>query len=185
MRRDSRFAGRGRVRLNQYQTRTDAKGRYLFRNIPEGEYDLSLDGKQPARRLQSRAAASIHLTLNGDQPKKNQLEGFCRCDTIAGRVASCWKKAMAKADALDLSGIPICAGRFCQLRRGKDGSFAFYNLEPGPHTIRLLDGSVCRGGLRRWRRPLKSQSLCRSTARFPDVAFRIKTRDKDILFQDN
>ena len=65
---------------------------------------------------------------------------------------------------------------------GKDGAFAFYNLMPGKHTVRLLAERLTEG--------LALNSPAEITVELPldrsvsDLVFRLKRQDKEIIFQD-
>ena len=165
------------AQLNSYQTQTDAKGRYVFRNVPAGEYELSLvESSLPADC--KAAQPPLRLTLEEGSRKRTALK-ILPLHTIAGRVLC--ERSDGSVEALNLNGIALSLDGFVT-GAGKDGAFAFYNLTPGRHTVRLLAERLPEG--------LALNSPAEITVELPfdrsvsDLVFRLKRQDKEIIFQD-
>lgn len=130
--------GRGvagaRVKLGPYSTDTDAAGLYVFRHVPRGEYELSLDpdllpadfawdghGETVGTRPGARLAADLRVT------PLNALHGRVYVD----------RDANGRYDAGE--GVP---GAVVQLggrltAADQQGAYSFFNVWPDTYTIRL------------------------------------------------
>src|SRR5262249_30224301 len=122
------------VKLNDYQTRTDEQGRYAFRHVPGGSYEISLErGSLPA----DYEAGDLGRRLTPNGRSRAQVDfRVIPLNTITGRVY-CDKNGNGVCDAGE--GVP---GAVLHLNghatsTDEEGVFTFYNNEPGQYTIRL------------------------------------------------
>ena len=169
----------GIVRLNEYQTQTDAKGCYIFRRVPAGEYELSLlESSLPADC--KAAQPPLHLALDERSRKLIPLR-ILPLHTITGRVY-CDLNGNGKLDAgEELGGIAVSINGFVTATT-KEGTFAFYNMEPGKYTVRLLTKQLPEN--------LTMDSPAEISVELPldhsvsGIAFRLRAHEKDILFQE-
>jgi protocatechuate 3,4-dioxygenase beta subunit len=167
------------VSLNGYRTMTDARGGYQFRHLPSGTYQLRLE--EASLPADYRAADGVRqLTVNPKTRQEvdlrvtplNAITGTVYCDLDGdGRLDV--GEGVGKA-VLHLDGFVTASN--------DDGSFGFYNLEPGEYTIRL-DAERLPAGLLPVSPPEVSLRLP------PDrpvtgVSFLLARREKEIIFQE-
>jgi hypothetical protein len=123
-----------RVKLGPYATQTDASGTYVFRHVPRGQYELTLDqdllpadfawdgrGEAVATRPGARIGADLRVT------PLNALHGRVYVD----------RDGNGRYDAGE--GVP---GAVLQLggrltAADQQGAYSFFNVWPGTYTIQL------------------------------------------------
>jgi hypothetical protein len=123
-----------RVRLGRYHVDTGADGRYVFRNVPRGDYELALvsahlpaDYAWDGRRVQLALTAFTNVTADLVAVPLNSIHGRVYVD----------RNRNGRYDAPEgLARVVLHLGD--QLTSANDdGSFSFYNVNPGTYNVRL------------------------------------------------
>ena len=123
------------VRLGGYWTMTDDRGQYAIHNIPSGTYEVRLDDK------------SMPADYKADTRKQDlEIDGRSRfvldlhvipLNAVTGRVYLD-KNNDGKEDAEEaIEAVAVLLDNF-PTATDRDGSFGFYNVEPGAHTVKLV-----------------------------------------------
>ncbi|MDO8682554.1 MAG: stalk domain-containing protein [Armatimonadota bacterium] len=167
------------VQLGAYRTVADEGGRYLFRHVPRGTYEICLDNENlPADYKGDETPRLIDIT----SASREQIDlRAVPLNTITGR-AYCDQNGDGKYDPDEgVAGIVIHVAGFATVT-GSDGSFSFYNLEPGSHTIsldtdRLLAGFVPAS-------PVEITVDLLPDRPMSGITFRLLKREKEIVFQE-
>ncbi|HYO15013.1 MAG TPA: hypothetical protein VE685_17605 [Thermoanaerobaculia bacterium] len=130
------------VQLGPWRTLTDDVGRFAFRHVPRGRYEISVaeeslpagyepGGGRRAVEVAGRGAVEVELPL----VPLGEVRGSVYVDRDGdGR----------RGPGEEVSGVVLLLdGR--ATASGADGSFGFYNLEPGTHELRIDVGRLPRG----------------------------------------
>jgi len=123
-----------RVKLGSYTTDTDPKGGYLFKNVPRGDYDLTIDPEYlPADYAWDGRQLPLALTWSS-RTEADLL--VAPLNAIHGRVYAD-RNANGRFD----SGEGV-AGAVVHLQdrvtsTDQYGAYSFYNLWPGSYTLRI------------------------------------------------
>ena len=127
------FAG-AIVRLNGYRVATDDKGWYTCDSLPSGPYHISLDeGSLPADYRVGEGSQKMELAYN----TRTQLDfHVVPLNTISGQVFCDTKTKDKSSPAQSMAGLVIRLGDLVTTTN-EDGSFGFYNVEPGQHIVKL------------------------------------------------
>jgi hypothetical protein len=128
------IAGIG-VRLGQYRTASDERGRYTFSKLPRGDYDVSLDEETlPASYASGSVRRSVSVTGGSRHQVDlvivplNAIHGYVYCD-------------VNRNGALDAGEeVPFVAVRLGDrvTATDQDGAFTFGNVEPGEYRVSLV-----------------------------------------------
>ncbi|HEY3052773.1 MAG TPA: hypothetical protein VGK04_05220 [Thermoanaerobaculia bacterium] len=166
------------VRLGRYLTVTDPKGVYVFEHVPPGIYRLSLDSKGvPAGYVARTGERPIEVRRGVDQQidwtvvqATGLLRGIVFIDK--NRNGEVDPGEMLPGATLILDGHTTATGA--------DGWFAFYNLPPGTHKVRL--------DLTRLPPSVSAAAATEYQVSFPHaetmtVMFRLIEKPKEIQFQ--
>jgi hypothetical protein len=122
------------IRLGDYQTRTDDDGKYVFNNIPAGEYEFYvLESSLPADVKSLDRAEKIQLKYN---TKLYRTLRVVPLHAIAGRVYVDANGNGVYDLGEEMQNAVVALNDF-STATSKDGSFAFHNVDPGKHTIRI------------------------------------------------
>jgi len=114
---------------------TDDRGQYAIHNIPSGTYEVRLDDK------------SMPADYKADTRKQDlEIDGRSRfvldlhvipLNAVTGRVYLD-KNNDGKEDAEEaIEAVAVLLDNF-PTATDRDGSFGFYNVEPGAHTVKLV-----------------------------------------------
>ncbi len=164
------------VRLSNFRAVTDERGRYAFRDVPKGGYEISLDNDSlpadfTAREEPRRMAISNRSreTVNFTVVPLNSILGRVVVD---GENPSTDKPEGAEGAALRLGTQATVTDR--------DGTFGFYNVEPGKLTV-ALDTSRLSGD---WE---AASPTTQTVEVLPDkttsgLVFHIRRREKPVVF---
>jgi hypothetical protein len=124
-----------RVKLGQYTTETTRDGRYTFRNVPRGEYDLALDAQfLPAdyawddRRQHLAVTPAYHENIDLRVAPLNTVHGRIYCD----------RNGNGRFDAGEAAiGVPVQLADHVTVT-DTDGAYSFYNVWPGSYVVHLV-----------------------------------------------
>lgn len=167
-----------RVKLGRYQVDTGSDGRYVFRNVPRGDYELALvpaylpaDYAWDGRRVQLALTAFTNVTADLVAVPLNSIHGRVYVDRNRnGR----FDPTEGLARAVIYLGERITSA-------GDEGTFSFYNVSPGQHIVRLhgekLPPDVEAGG------PVERLIELEDGGPATDVEFRLLPKVKPIIFQ--
>ena len=150
------------VRLGGYQMLTDMQGRYRFRHVPAGAYELGLMEENLPTDYKADSAP-IKLTLDGRARRMVDLHAL-PLRMIGGRV---WWDKNGNGSFEPGEGMKNIVLHLddAVTMTGDDGSFAFYNIAPGRYTLRVdlerlpADFTVVS--------PLRSRSISHRISRLP------------------
>jgi len=122
------------VRLGPYSVETDATGKYLFRNVPGGDYALSLD---PQHLPADYAWDGRHLRLALKWSSRIDADLLVApLNAIHGRVF-CDRNANGRFDLDEgVAGVVMHLGDRVTATDQR-GAYSFYNLQPGQFVVRL------------------------------------------------
>jgi len=121
------------VQLGDYSCVTDDRGRYQFRAVPPGTYKLSVDeGRLPADYRSDSLPGEI--VVAGSTRRNIDLK-VVPLSSICGSVVLV-KDTDGRQTREALAGI-VLRLKDAATATLADGSFGFYNLEPGSYTIAL------------------------------------------------
>ncbi len=114
-------------------------GKRVFENIPAGQYWLETrtDGDICVNsvKLGEEDVTRKKITIAPGSSAKLLLTLSATCGAIEGRVTVLGKPAGGAKIMLLLSGTPADPGDCFTLTTDPDGTFAFFNLPPGPYQI--------------------------------------------------
>jgi hypothetical protein len=166
------------VSLGRYTAVTDAEGRYAFKNVPDGAYELQLDEKGLPADYASKAQ---QRTLQVGRRTRELVEfGVIPLSSIHGLVYQD-RNGNGTADPDEgIAGVAVLAGARATAT-GADGSFSLYNLEPGEHTVRL--GSHLPGHLVAVP-PAEAAVELLPGQPVTGLELRLQERRREIVFQD-
>ncbi len=166
------------VQLGAYRAVADDKGRYAFRHIPPGSYEMYLDKESLPVDYNDEGMRKSIITTSASR-EKIDLRAI-PLNTITGR-AYCDQNGNGEYDPGEgTAGLVIRIAEFATVT-GSDGSFGFYNLEPGSHavsldTARLLTGLVPGSPTEVTVDLLPDKSVS-------GITFRLLKQEKEIEFQ--
>jgi hypothetical protein len=121
------------VQLGDYSYVTDDRGRYQFRAVPAGTYKLSVDeGRLPADYRSDSPPGEIVVA---NTSRRNVDLKVIPLSSICGSVVLV-KDVDGRRTREALTGIVLRLKNAATATLA-DGSFGFYNLEPGSYTIAL------------------------------------------------
>ena len=167
------------VRLGSYTLASDAKGHYRFVDVPTGSYQLYIDESSlPANFHQILAKQTI--TVDSTTRKVVNFTVTPQ-GTVCGRVY--WdKNGDGKyEDGEGIQGAIVRLGTSVTAS-GPDGTYAFYNIDPGFVSVQLDDQHLPNGYY-----PVSStkyQPVLGAGQSLTSLDFTIDYRDKPIVYQD-
>jgi hypothetical protein len=162
------------VKLNEFRTQTDASGRYSFRHVPEGEYIAMLDEDNLAADYKVKSGPRT-LSLGGRRSERVDFR-VVQLRTIGGRVVC--ERSGGKAEGV--GGVVIFLDDVATTT-AEDGTYRFYNAEPGRHVVRLDTQRLSKA----YDPPnsiVRSVELSAS-ALLADIEFRLTAHEKPVVFQ--
>jgi hypothetical protein len=122
------------VRLGPWHTVSDAAGRYTFRNLPAGSYELRVEEADlPASY--NTAEARRTLAVGGLSSESVNLR-LLDLGSVRGRVCIDRDRDGRCAPGEAAEGIVLLLGEHATAS-GANGSFAFFNLAPGVYRLRI------------------------------------------------
>ena len=111
------------VTMGEYSTTTDYSGKYTFKDVPAGEYDIT------AEYISGYSKGTEHVTLNaGDNITVDFLLTLLKKYTVSGTVTD--------KDGNPISGARVDAGDGDYATTGSDGTYSLMLYE-GDHTISI------------------------------------------------
>ncbi len=122
------------VRVNAYRAVADSKGFYHIENLPSGTYNITLGANTIPADYKS-AEAPRTLVVGPGTSAKMEFR-VIPLNSVSGRVVYDRGDETQSGQAEGVPNVVLHLGS-AATSTGPDGSFAFYNLEPGPHSIRL------------------------------------------------
>jgi len=166
------------VRVGEYKAATNKEGKYIMRRIPPGHYTVSLDPDSlPAD--QKPLGTSRVLEVNSRTREKIEFK-VIPLNAITGRV---WWDSNGNGKMDEDEGVQNIVIHLGDLATATDpdGTFAFYNVEPGSHIARLDVGRL----------PLGMFAVSAADAPFtllpdggaPKILFQLVKREKDTIFE--
>jgi protocatechuate 3,4-dioxygenase beta subunit len=167
-----------RVKLGRYQVDTDSSGRYAFRHVPRGDYELALvpsylpaDYAWDGRRIQLALTSFAHVTADLLVAPLNALHGRVYVDRNQNgrfdRDEGLTRVAVHLADRVTSTD--------------ENGTYSFYNLNPGRYTVRL-NADKLPSDLEAVGATEQTVELA-DTGPVTDVEFRVVHKVKPIIFQ--
>ncbi|MHB1461834.1 MAG: carboxypeptidase regulatory-like domain-containing protein [Armatimonadota bacterium] len=167
------------VKLGAYRAVADEKGQYLFRNVPTGVYVLSLDNENLAADYKGdETTRSLKITSASRQ--KIDLV-VAPLNTISGRVFCDTNENGTCDPGEGVANIVIHIADFATVT-GRDGSFSFYNLEPGNHSVKLDTDRLLAGYAPA--SPVEMSVVLLPDKQVSGVTFTLVVREKEIDFQE-
>jgi hypothetical protein len=121
------------VTMDRYRAISDRAGDYVFQNVPAGHYTIELERESlPADYGSNQKAGRLDLTARSRSTVDFQVIPL---RTISGHVF--WdKESGAPGKTVGAQGIVIVLDDFATISAA-DGSFAFFNVEPGKHRLKI------------------------------------------------
>jgi hypothetical protein len=121
------------VQLGDYSYVTDNRGSYQFRAVPTGNYKLSIDESRLPADYRSASPPGEIMVANSS--RRNVDLKVIPLNSICGSVILV-KDVDGRRTTETLTGIVLRLKNAATATLA-DGSFGFYNLEPGKYTIAL------------------------------------------------
>jgi hypothetical protein len=164
------------VKLNDYQTQTDDRGRYTFHHVERGRYTARIDGD--ALAADYKVGLGVQLVQVGGRRVRNVDFVVVQLRTIGGRVIR--EGDGGWAGPRGVGGVVVTMSGDATVT-ADDGTFTFYNVEPGKHTIRLDTGRLSRDYDAASPTAVDVNLVQGSSV--TNVEFRVSRHDKTIIFQ--
>jgi hypothetical protein len=166
------------VRLNDYQALADEDGRYTFRHVPAGEYEIHLDESSlPADYKSDTASKQLTIDRRGRRDVNFRVIPL---NTITGHVYVD-TNGNGKYDIGEgVRGVVIRLGEHATAT-DEEGAFSFFNTEPGQHTVRLDTDRLPSGYAPA--SPVEQTVDLLPDRSLSDITFRLVKREKGIIFQ--
>lgn len=166
------------VELGPYRTLTDPAGRYAFPNVPPGRYELRLAEAGLPAAFAAGAPSPVEVQRGRNQRVDlplvplGEVRGWVYVDRDRDGRRDMGEGAAGVVLVLDERATASAA----------DGSFAFQNLPPGAHSLRLETGRLTAG--------LEALIPSQLTLGLPaggaidHVEFRLQERAKPVVLQE-
>ncbi len=167
------------VKLGDYRAVTDEHGQYKFLNLPEGRYLLAIDPESLSADYRSDATAR-EIRIKPRTIVKADMR-VIPLRAILGRVIVD-KNHNGKADNGEGMGKIVLRMGDRATATAEDGSFAFYNVDPGKHTIFLDEPRLPMGYVAIT--PASIEHNLDPSAAAPELLFVIEYHDRPIEFQE-
>ena len=122
------------VRVGEYRAVADDKGRYVMRKIPPGHYTIALDPDSiPADQKPLGADRVLKFTSRSREKLDFKVIPL---NAVTGRV---WLDSNGNGKMDEDEGVMNIVIHLADQATAtdRDGAFAFYNVEPGEHVVRL------------------------------------------------
>jgi hypothetical protein len=164
------------VKLGEYQVQTDKGGRYLFPHVPAGEYVVGIDEENLAADYKIKSGHHA-ISLNRQRTEKVDFQ-VVQLRTITGHVTCGTRGKRDRGEGV--GGVVVFLGDFAT-STADDGSFAFYNVEPGAHTIRLDTERLSKDYDTDSPTTLRAELTPGGSV--ADLSFRLIKHEKAVIFQ--
>jgi len=123
------------VRLGPYRVFTDAGGRFLFRRVPAGGYELSLEEAGLPAHLQA-VSGPMEVQVTHGRREDHALY-VAPLGRVGGRVFVDRDGDREAGDEEGVGGVVVLLGDEATTTT-RDGSFAFHNLAAGRYTLEVV-----------------------------------------------
>jgi hypothetical protein len=122
------------VRLGPYRDVTDARGSYLFKNLPTGSLEFSLEAETlPANYAYAGGRETINITRSTRAIKKVSVVPL---QSITGRVF-CDENRNGRFDEGEQQRAIVMSVESTLTTSDGQGRYGFFNLPPGHYVVRL------------------------------------------------
>lgn len=167
------------IKIGEYKALTNEKGEYDVPDIPAGSYSVKIDQEALSADYRSETKEQ-RVTLTGRSRQRLDFR-VVPLRAIMGRVFAD-KNGNGRPDSGE--GIPRVVLRLgdAATATAEDGTFAFYNVDPGPHRIEIDTAKLPTGYVLMSSVVVDVNLAADGTA--PEVVFQIEFRDRPIEFQD-
>jgi len=167
------------VRLGPYTAVSDKRGQYSFEAVPSGTYPIAIASESVPADYKVTTEKQ-ELKVNRDSRHDVTLS-LIPLGCITGRVYVDRDNNGRYDPGEEVRNVAVCVDNRATAT-GKEGRFAFYNLDPGHYAVRIavevLDKRYAPKGVSQLEVELRPQES------ITDVEFRLQERKKPILFVD-
>jgi len=167
-----------RVCLGQYHQLADAAGKFEFKNVPPGTYDLYIDQSSLAANFQNAGdRLPIQVTDRSDVRHEFRVVPL---GSVNGRVFEDRNGNGHYDEGEGVKNVVLHLGGGAALS-GADGKYSFYNIAPASYSV-VLDQGRLLTGLTTSSSPVVPFTLKPDQA-VDSIDFVVSHHDKDIEFQ--
>lgn len=167
-----------RVYLGPYSIYTPEDGKYEFKDVPSGEYQLGVDDNSLPATYKS-CCASQTIIVNDRTRIKSDFQ-LIPLGTVSGRVFNDRNGDGRYAEGEGVGGVVLKLGDQVTIS-DPDGKYGFYNVDPGKYEL-SASASAIPGNLVQ-ADPNKTVDI-RADQALTGVDIRLKFQDKPVVYQE-
>jgi len=168
-----------RITLGQYHQRSDAAGRFEFKNVPAGNYDLAVDPASLAANFQDRAERiAVQVTERSNDSREFHIVPL---GSVNGRVFEDSNGNGRFDDGEGVANVVIHLGDAVTMTR-PDGKYSLDNVAPASYSV-SLDLERLRTGLVP-ASPSAAPVTLKPDQAVDSVDFIVRRQEKSIEFQN-